>query len=99
MILDGEIVAWRDNQDGGHAMPFGEIQKRHGRKQVSEKLIAEVPVAYVVFDVLYAEGELTLDQPLSEREQVLDRVFAGANRRCAASRRECARQAAIRGAD
>ncbi len=80
VILDGEIVAWRDNQDGGHAMPFGEIQKRHGRKQVSAKLIAEVPIAYVVFDVLYAEGELTLDQPLSERERVLDRVFAGANR-------------------
>ncbi len=80
VILDGEIVAWRDNQDGGHAMPFGEIHKRLGRKQVSPELIAEVPVAYVVFDVIYAEGELRLDQPLSERAQVLDRVFAGANR-------------------
>ncbi len=80
VILDGEIIAWRDNQDGGHAMPFGEIQKRHGRKQVSPELIAEVPVAYVVFDVIYAGGELTLDKPLSERAQVLDRVFAGANR-------------------
>jgi DNA ligase-1 len=80
VILDGEIVAWRDSEDGGHAMPFGEIQKRHGRKQVSPELIAEVPVAYVVFDVIYAGGELTLDNPLLEREQVLDRVFAGANR-------------------
>jgi DNA ligase 1 len=80
VILDGEIVAWRDNQDGGHAMPFGEIQKRHGRKQVSPELIAEVPVAYVVFDVIYTDGELTLEKPLSEREQVLDRVFAGGNR-------------------
>ena len=51
----------------GHAMPFGEIQKRLGRKQVSHQLIAEVPVAYVVFDVIYAGGELTLDKPLSER--------------------------------
>ncbi len=92
VILDGEIVAWRDSEDGGHgappagamgwghAMPFSEIQKRLGRKQVSQKLIAEVPVAYVVFDVIYAEGELTLDQPLSQRIQILDRVFAGANR-------------------
>jgi len=93
VILDGEVVAWRDNQDGrvpsapavgtmgwGHAMPFSEIQKRLGRKQVSDKLIAEVPVAYVVFDVIYANGELTLDQPLSERARVLDRVFAGAPR-------------------
>ncbi|MGA2372894.1 MAG: ATP-dependent DNA ligase [Candidatus Korobacteraceae bacterium] len=80
VILDGEIVAWRDNQNGGHAMPFSEIQKRLGRKQVSEELIAEVPVAYVVFDVIYAGDELTLDKPLSARAQVLDRVFAGANR-------------------
>ena len=61
-------------------MPFGEIQKRLGRKQVSEKLIKEVPVAYVVFDVIYAGGELTLDKPLTERAQILDRVFAGAQR-------------------
>ncbi|HSY12848.1 MAG TPA: ATP-dependent DNA ligase [Verrucomicrobiae bacterium] len=80
VILDGEIVAWRHNEDGGHAMPFGEIQKRLGRKQVSPKLIAEVPVAYVVFDVIYAGGELTLDKPLSERAQILDRIFAGAER-------------------
>ena len=80
VILDGEIVAWRDNEEGGHAMPFSEIQKRLGRKQVSQKLMAEVPVAYVVFDVIYAEGELTLDRPLSERAQILERVFAGAKR-------------------
>ena len=80
VILDGEIVAWRNNEQGGHAAPFGEIQKRLGRKQVSEKLIQEVPVAYVVFDVIYAGGELTLDKPLAERAQILDRVFAGAQR-------------------
>ena len=80
VILDGEIVAWKHTDDGGHAMPFSEIQKRLGRKQVSEKLIREVPVAYVVFDAIYAEGELTLDKPLSERTLILDRVFAGASR-------------------
>jgi len=80
VILDGEIVAWRHNQDGGHAMPFSEIQKRLGRKQVSDELIADVPVAYVVFDVIYAEGGLTLDKPLSERAEILDRVFAGSKR-------------------
>jgi len=61
-------------------MPFGELQKRHGRKQVSNQLIAEVPVAYVVFDVIYADGELMLDKPLSERAHVLDGVFGGADR-------------------
>ena len=60
VILDGEIVAWKHTDDGGHAMPFSEIQKRLGRKQVSEKLIREVPVAYVVFDVIYAAGRRAL---------------------------------------
>jgi DNA ligase-1 len=80
VILDGEIAAWRHTEEGGHAMPFAEIQKRLGRKQVSEQLMQEVPVAYVVFDVLFAESELTLQKPLSERSAILDRVFAGARR-------------------
>jgi DNA ligase-1 len=78
VILDGEIVAWQHHDDGGHARPFSQIQKRLGRKQVSQKLIAEVPVAYVVFDVIYATGELMLDKPLHERVAILDRVFSGA---------------------
>ncbi len=61
-------------------MPFSELQKRLGRKQVSEVLMAQVPVAYVVFDLLYAEGELRLQNPLSERGAMLDRVFSGAKR-------------------
>jgi len=40
LILDGEVVAWRHTADGGHAMPFSEIQKRLGRKQVSRELMA-----------------------------------------------------------
>jgi len=80
VILDGEIVAWRDNPEGGHAMPFSELQTRLGRKQVSQKMMAEVPVAYVVFDVIYADGELILDKPLAERAAILDRVFAGGKR-------------------
>ena len=80
VVLDGEIVAWRDSEDGGNAMPFSDIQKRLGRKQVSQKMMAEVPVAYVVFDVIFADGELKLDRPLAERGLILDRVFAGAKR-------------------
>ena len=61
-------------------MPFSEIQKRLGRKQVSEQLMKEVPVAYVVFDVLYAEGELTLAEAAVGTRAILDRVFSGARR-------------------
>jgi DNA ligase-1 len=73
-ILDGEIVAW--NPDGkGRALPFSALQRRLGRKRVSDQLMREVPVAYLVFDTLYADGELLLDRPLRERAVLLNNLF------------------------
>jgi DNA ligase-1 len=60
----------------GRALPFSALQQRLGRKQVSEKMMRAVPVAYLVFDVLCAGGELLLDRPLRERAQVLDQILA-----------------------
>ena len=71
-ILDGEIVAWNWNDEGGHAMPFSSIQQRLGRKRVSDELLAAVPVAYVAFDVIYADGMLVLDRPLADRTEMLN---------------------------
>jgi DNA ligase-1 len=68
-ILDGEIVAW---EYPGRARAFSVLQKRLGRKKVSERMLQEIPVAYLVFDVLYAGGELLIDRPLRERARVLD---------------------------
>jgi len=42
---------------------------------VSDALIREVPVAYLVFDVLYANGELVIDRPLRERAKILDQLL------------------------
>ncbi|HEU4416383.1 MAG TPA: DNA ligase, partial [Candidatus Angelobacter sp.] len=61
-ILDGEILAW--SPETGQALPFSELQKRLGRKTVAEEMISTVPVVYMVFDVLFAGGELTIDRPL-----------------------------------
>ena len=80
VIFDGEIVAWNHNEDGGHAMPFSSIQQRLGRKQVSEGLMAEVPVAYVVFDVIYSAGGVAIDHPLAERNAILDRLLPAGGR-------------------
>ncbi|HEY0566135.1 MAG TPA: ATP-dependent DNA ligase [Terriglobales bacterium] len=59
----------------GRALPFGAIQKRLGRKKVSPALIEQYPVAYVVFDVIYADAALAIERPLSERIELLDKVF------------------------
>ena len=39
-------------------------------------MLRRVPVAYLVFDVLYAGGELLIDRPLSERAKILDQLLA-----------------------
>jgi DNA ligase 1 len=72
-ILDGEIVAW---EEPGRARPFSVLQQRLGRKKVSDRMLREVPVAYLVFDILYANGELLIDRPLRERGQILDELLA-----------------------
>jgi DNA ligase-1 len=74
VILDGEIVAWDFAQ--WRALPFSELQKRLGRKKVTPSMMRAVPVTYVVFDVLYANGELVIDRPLTERDAILERLFA-----------------------
>lgn len=77
MILDGEILAWRD----GQALAFSELQKRLGRKRVSAALQRDVPVSYVAFDVLYANNDLVIDRPLTERTKLLDDIFKEASPR------------------
>jgi DNA ligase-1 len=72
-ILDGEIVAW---EEPGRARPFSVLQQRLGRKKVSENMLREVPVAYLIFDILYAGGELLIDRPLWERGRILDELLA-----------------------
>ncbi len=78
-ILDGEIVAWSylaaESSEAGRALPFSALQQRLGRKKVSDQMMRRVPVAYLVFDVLYAGEELLIDRPLRERARMLDELL------------------------
>ena len=77
-ILDGEIVAWSYLAgETGRAVPFSALQQRLGRKKVSDEMIRRVPVAYLVFDLLYAGGDLLIDRPLRERGKILDELLSG----------------------
>jgi DNA ligase-1 len=80
LVLDGEIVAWQSggHDKAGHALAFSRLQQRLGRKKVTAAMQREVPLAYVIFDVLYANGELIIDRPLRERGALLDEIFANA---------------------
>jgi DNA ligase-1 len=70
-VLDGEIVPVR----GASILPFLELQKRLGRKTVSEELLASVPVAFVAYDVLYAGGRVIADEPLETRRRALESLI------------------------
>ena len=71
-ILDGEIIAWRDNRP----LPFTELQKRLGRKQPDMWLLQDIPARFIAFDLLYHNDELLLDRPLAERRHRLATLFA-----------------------
>jgi DNA ligase-1 len=74
LILDGEILAW--SPETTQALPFSELQKRLGRKTVSEEMLRTVPVVYMAFDILYGGGELLIEKPLAQRRKILEQAVA-----------------------
>jgi len=74
LILDGEILAWRD----ARPLPFTELQQRLGRKRVDMWMQHDIPVRFVAFDLLCQDGELLLDEPLASRKKRLARILSGA---------------------
>ncbi|HMG01503.1 MAG TPA: ATP-dependent DNA ligase [Edaphobacter sp.] len=71
-IFDGEILGWDLKE--GHALPFAVLGQRIGRKRVSNAWREQVPVIFMAFDLMYADGELLLDLPLRERRNRLEAV-------------------------
>jgi DNA ligase 1 len=71
-ILDGEIVAMRE----GRVAPFRLLQARLQRKSVEEALVRDVPIAYVVFDLLACGDDFLIDEALSTRRERLAELFA-----------------------
>ena len=69
-VLDGEIVVWRD----GLVQPFAELQKRIGRKNVTRKILADLPVAFLAYDLLEVGGEDCRAWPQWQRRARLEQV-------------------------
>jgi len=75
VILDGEIITAR----GAEILPFSQLQKRLGRKVVSEELQASTPVVFVAWDLLYAGGQVLIDEPLRARRERLHEIIRTVN--------------------
>jgi DNA ligase-1 len=50
------------------------LQKRLGRKKPSPELVAEIPVAFMIFDLLQFEDRMLLDEPLRARKEILETI-------------------------
>ncbi|MBA4263804.1 MAG: ATP-dependent DNA ligase [Comamonadaceae bacterium] len=74
-VIDGEIVVWRDAQP----QPFAELQRRIGRKTLGAKLLREVPVALLAYDLLEAEGNDLREQTQQLRRAQMDALVAEMN--------------------
>jgi len=72
-VFDGEIVALDDR-----GLPsFQLLQRRMNLRRPTRQLIAGVPLAYVVFDVLWLDGTTMTELPLDERRRHLETVGMG----------------------
>jgi DNA ligase-1 len=69
-ILDGEVLAYRADRP----LHFQELQKRLRRKAVTDHLMAEVPIVYVPYDIMYLNGQSLIDRPLTERKKLLSQI-------------------------
>ncbi|MDQ3138137.1 MAG: ATP-dependent DNA ligase [Gemmatimonadota bacterium] len=71
-VLDGELLPWAD----GAPLPFAQLQRRIGRKTLGRKLLSEVPVVLVAYDLLEQQGIDTRERPFAERRERLGALLA-----------------------
>jgi DNA ligase-1 len=68
VILDGEILPVKDDR----ILPFQDLQKRLGRKTVSEEMLAQTPTAFVAYDCLFGDGRILINEPFAVRRKILE---------------------------
>lgn len=67
LVFDGEILCWKDDRP----LSFNCLQKRLGRKRVSQKIMAENPVHFLAYDLLEQNGVDIREKPLHDRRSLL----------------------------
>lgn len=67
-VLDGEIMPWKN----GVALPFAQLQRRIGRKVLGPKILSEVPIVLIAYDLLELDGKDLRTEPISVRREQLE---------------------------
>jgi DNA ligase-1 len=84
-VIDGEIVVWKANESGigsenGQVQAFALLQQRIGRKTLTAKILENIPVVVLAYDLLEWQGIDWREQPQSLRRQQLELVVADCNK-------------------
>jgi len=74
-VLDGELLVWRAGEDW--PAPFNLLQQRIARKTLTKKLLVEVPVRFIAYDLLEAGGIDQRDEPQHLRRARLEALLDG----------------------
>ncbi|WP_416426364.1 ATP-dependent DNA ligase [Pseudomonas sp. App30] len=74
-VIDGEIVVWKADAQP-QVQPFALLQQRIGRKTLGKKLLAEVPVVVLAYDLLEWQGHDWRSRPQGQRRAELERLVA-----------------------
>lgn len=72
-VMDGELLAWK----AGQALPepFQRLQQRISRKSLTRKVLQDVPVVFMAYDLLEWQGVDLRAQPQKQRRSVLEQVI------------------------
>jgi len=74
VVLDGELVAWRD----GAIRPFADLQQRIGRKKLVPSILERVPVRFLAYDLLERDHTDLRPSPLRDRRRQLEELLRDA---------------------
>jgi len=72
-VIDGEILIWDSTKDCPRE--FGLLQKRLRRKSPSNKIQRELPISFVIYDLLELNGEDIRKNILYERRDKLEKLY------------------------
>jgi DNA ligase 1 len=73
-VIDGEVLPWNYGTPAGEPLPFTQMQRRIGRKVLGQRILAEVPVVLIAFDLLESSGRDVRGEPLEWRRTQLETI-------------------------
>ncbi|ROH99768.1 ATP-dependent DNA ligase [Chryseobacterium daecheongense] len=70
-VIDGEILVVKE----GNVLNFNELQKRLNRKNITKKMMTDIPIEVFAYDLLELEGNDLREKPVSARRAILEELL------------------------